>query len=71
MSAFTPLFPDAAHRKLKLVLVHDYPPGVHAYELEQAWKAVGHELFTVALGGNTPGLDAPLPRRIRAMATTC
>ncbi|MBM4436582.1 MAG: glycosyltransferase [Actinobacteria bacterium] len=58
MADCTPLLTDASH--LRIVLVHDYPPGVHAYEIEQAFKALGHSVFTVAMGGNRPGLDAPI-----------
>ena len=55
----TPQFPNSGDRKFRLLLVHDYPPGVHAYELQRAFEALGHEVFTVGLAGNE-SLDGPL-----------
>ncbi len=60
MAEPTARIPDAAERRLRIILVHDYPPGVHAFELEKAFLGLGHRVFTVAMGGNTPGLDVPL-----------
>ncbi len=52
MSDLTPLFPDAAERKFRFILLSVFPPGMHTYEIEQAFRARGHEVFTAGLGGD-------------------
>ena len=52
MSDLTPLFPDVAERKFRFILLSVFPPGMHTYEIEQAFSARGHEVFTAGLGGD-------------------
>ena len=58
MPESTPLFPDPDRRRFRLILVHDYPRGIHAHEIERAFESLGHEVFAVALGGEAADPDA-------------
>ncbi len=55
----TAQFLDAASREFRVLLVHDHPPGVHAYKQQRACEALGHEVFTAGLTGNE-SLGGPL-----------